>query len=77
LVEKGLNQFSTIKYCDIAPRVGLAPEAAGRDMKTFDIHRARIPTSMFKDIVQDLDIAMNQILSIITMRKLGQGVLLL
>ena len=32
----------------------------GADMKTFDIHRARIPTSMFKDIVMDLQIAMNQ-----------------
>lgn len=29
-------------------------------MKTVDTHRAHIPTSMFKDIVQDLEIAMNQ-----------------
>ena len=29
-------------------------------MKTFEIHRARIPTSMFKEIVNDLDIAMYQ-----------------
>jgi len=29
-------------------------------MKTFEIHRARIPTSMFKEIVGDLDMAMYQ-----------------
>lgn len=29
-------------------------------MKTFEIHRARIPTFLFKEIVEDIDIAMNQ-----------------
>ena len=29
-------------------------------MKTFDIHRARIPTSMFKGIVYDIQTAVNQ-----------------
>ena len=29
-------------------------------MKTFEIHRARIPTCMFKKIVEDVDIAMYQ-----------------
>jgi len=29
-------------------------------MKTFEIRRARIPTSMFKEIVGDLDVTMNQ-----------------
>ena len=33
---------------------------AGTDMKTFDILRARIPTSMFKDIVYDIQIALNE-----------------
>ena len=60
-VEKGLNvSFSKVKYRDIAPRVGLDPTSGGRDMKTFEIHRARIPTSMFKEIVGDLDMAMYQ-----------------
>ena len=60
-VEKGLNiSFSKVKYRDIAPRVGLDPFLGGRDMKTFKIYRARIPTSLFKEIVEDIDIAMNQ-----------------
>ena len=60
-VEKDLNvSFSKVKYRDIAPRVGLVPFLEGRDMKTFEIYRARIPTSLFKEIVEDLDIAMNQ-----------------
>lgn len=61
LVEKGLNvSFSKVKYRDIAPRVGLKFELAGKDMPTFDIHRARIPTSLFKDIIGDLQVIMKQ-----------------
>jgi hypothetical protein len=60
-LEKGLDaSFSKVKYRDIAPRVGLAAGLAGDDMETFDIHRARIPTSMFKAIVEDLEIMMKQ-----------------
>ena len=60
-VEKGLNiSFFKLRYRDIAHRVGLDPTLGGRDMKTFDIHRARIPTSLFKEIVQDLEIVMKQ-----------------
>ena len=29
-------------------------------MQAFDIYRARIPTALFKAIVEDLDIVMNQ-----------------
>jgi len=29
-------------------------------MKMFEIYRARIPSSMFRDIVEDLDVVMNQ-----------------
>ena len=48
LLEKGLNvSFSKVKYNDIAPRVGLDPTSKGDVMGTFDIHRARIPTSLF------------------------------
>ena len=61
ITESGLNvSFSKVKYRDIAPRVGLSPELGGRDMETFEIHRARIPTSLFKEIVQDIEIAMKQ-----------------
>ena len=59
LVDKGLNfSFSKVKYRDIAPRVGLKFELAGNDMQTFDIHRARILSSLFKDIIGDLQVVM-------------------
>jgi hypothetical protein len=58
---KGLNvSFSKVKYREIAPIVGLHPFGMGNDMQTFDIHRARIPTSLFKEIVQDLEVSMKQ-----------------
>ena len=61
LLEKGLDvSFSKVTYRDIAPRVGLDPLLKGNDMQTFDVHRARIPTALFKEIVEDLGIAMNQ-----------------
>ena len=61
LTEKGLNvSFSKVSYHDIAPRVGLESTLAGYDMPTFEIHRARIPTSLFKSIAGDLEIVMNQ-----------------
>ena len=52
--------FSNVKYQQMAPRVGLEPTCAGNDMPTFDVHRARIPTPLFKDIIRDLEIAMKQ-----------------
>jgi hypothetical protein len=39
--------FSKFSYRDIAPRVDLEPLGTGADLKTFDIHRARIPTDIF------------------------------
>jgi len=61
LPEKGLDvSFSKVKYREIAPRIGLDPAARGNDMKTFHIHRARIPTSLFKEIVADLEMTMKQ-----------------
>ena|ERR1700691_1359029 len=61
LVDKGLNvSFSKVKYRDIAPRVGLKFELAGKDMPTFDMHCARIPSSLFKDIIGDLQVIMKQ-----------------
>ena len=60
LTEKGVNvNFSKIRYHDIAPTVGLESTLASYDMPTFEIHRARIPTSLFKLIVGDLEIVMN------------------
>ena len=60
-VEQDLNvSFSKVKYRDIAPRVGLDPNLAAKDMTSFEVFRARIPTSMFEAIVGDLDIIMNQ-----------------
>jgi len=61
LQEKGLDvSFSKVAYRDIAPRVGLDPLLKGNDMQAFDIHRARIPTSLFKAMVEDLGVVMNQ-----------------
>lgn len=61
LQAKGLDvSFSKVHYRDIAPRVGLDPLLKGNDMQAFDIHRARIPTALFKAIVEDLGIVMNQ-----------------
>jgi hypothetical protein len=47
-------------YRDIAPRVGLDSTLSGNDITEFNIYRARIPTALFKAIVEDLDIVMNQ-----------------
>ena len=61
VLEKGLNlSFSNVKYGDIAPRVGLTTELAGNDMPIFHIHRARIPTPLFKDITGDVQVIMKQ-----------------
>jgi hypothetical protein len=61
LVEKGLNvSFSKVKYRDIAPRVDLQPGLQGRDMSTFDIYRARIPNSLFREIISDFQVMMKQ-----------------
>jgi len=61
VTEKGVNlNFSEVSYHYIAPRVGLESTLAGYDMPTFGIHRARIPTYLFKSIVGDLEIVMNQ-----------------
>jgi hypothetical protein len=54
--EKALNvSFSKVKYRDIAPLVGLDPYGAGGDMTTFNLYRARMPTSLFKKIIQNLE----------------------
>ena len=61
LLEKGPDaSFPKVTFRDIAPRVGLDPLLKGNDMETFGVHRARIPTALFKAIVEDLGIVMNQ-----------------
>jgi len=61
LVGKGLNvSFSKVTYLQIAPRVALEPLLKWTDMQTFYIHRARIPTLLFREIVADLQILMYQ-----------------
>ncbi|KAF8806804.1 hypothetical protein BYT27DRAFT_6609038 [Phlegmacium glaucopus] len=60
-LERGLNvSFSRVKYKDIAPRVDLQPDLCGRDMPTFDICRARIPNSLFREIISDIQMMLNQ-----------------
>jgi len=58
---RGLDDtFSTVKYKDIAPFVGLDPEKIFSDAELFDLRRSRIPTDLFKDIVMDMDRLMLQ-----------------
>ncbi|KAK2467391.1 hypothetical protein APHAL10511_000626 [Amanita phalloides] len=57
---QGLYLSFKVKYRDIAARVDLDNTLAGNDMPQFFIHRARIPTRLFKDIVSDLEVIMNQ-----------------
>jgi hypothetical protein len=52
--------FSNVQYEDIAPFVGLQPHLEMSDIKTFSLHRSRIPTELFKSIVQDIDAMMVQ-----------------
>ena len=51
--------FSKVTYA-IAPFVGLNPLRFLRDIRTFEIHRSRIPTHLFKSIVTDMDIILMQ-----------------
>jgi len=61
LQETGLQvSFSKVTYSKVAPFVGLNPTLSFRDVSTFQLHRARIPTSLFKEIVEDMQIAMHQ-----------------
>ncbi|KAF8332067.1 uncharacterized protein EI90DRAFT_3123141 [Cantharellus anzutake] len=52
--------FSKVTYDDVAPLVGLEPWNALKDIGTFEIHRSRIPTDLFKSIVMDIDILLMQ-----------------
>jgi hypothetical protein len=52
--------FSKLKFREIAPRVDLKFELAGKDISTFDIHGVCVPISLFKDTVSDLQVLMKQ-----------------
>lgn len=44
----------------MAPFVGLDPDQMMNDITTFDLYRSRIPTPLFKSIVQDMDVLLSQ-----------------
>jgi hypothetical protein len=48
--------FSKVKYKDIAPKVGLAPNVRGTDIPAFEMFCARLPKSVFSDILVDLQV---------------------
>jgi hypothetical protein len=52
--------FSNVRYEHIAPLVGLDPNFEMDDIGTFDLYRSRIPTALFKSIVQDIDVMLVQ-----------------
>lgn len=60
-IEEGLHvSFSRVKFSDVARFVGLDRHAALRDIDTFELHRSRIPTSLFKVMVTDMDLMLMQ-----------------
>lgn len=52
--------FSKVTYNQMAPFVNLQPNEGLRDIITFELHRSRIPTTLFKSIVQDIDMMLVQ-----------------
>ena len=52
--------FSEVLYENIAPMVGLQSYYKMNDVKPFHLHRSRIPTALFKSIVQDIDVMQMQ-----------------
>jgi hypothetical protein len=60
LEQKLSVSFSRVKYSDIAPRVGLNPIDAGRDIPSFLMRRARLPNSVFHKIIEDVRIFAKQ-----------------
>ena len=52
--------FAKVEYEDIAEFVGLDADGALEDIETFELSRVRIPTSLFRSILEDMDIVMRQ-----------------
>jgi hypothetical protein len=60
-LENGLSvSFSNVQYQGIAPFVGLNPHRNMNDISTFGLYRSRIPTALFRSIVQDMDVLLHQ-----------------
>jgi hypothetical protein len=60
-LEKGLQvNFSKLKYGDIAPFVGLDPSLGCMDAPPFEVKLARLPTQLFRQIVEDIQLVMKQ-----------------
>ena len=51
---------SKVKYCRMAPLVGLDPSQGLQDAPTMKMHRARIPNFLFKRIITDIDVFLMQ-----------------
>lgn len=52
--------FSKVTFQEIAPLAGLDPNGNLRDVTTFEVPRARIPTPWFKEIIGDMHLGINQ-----------------
>ena len=60
-LDQGLDvSFSRVKYRQVAPLVGLDPARRLLDIETFELHRSRIPTDLFKSIIEDMDLMLLQ-----------------
>ncbi|KAK2467434.1 hypothetical protein APHAL10511_000669 [Amanita phalloides] len=61
LLDQSLDvSFSRVKYTQVAPFVGLDPAKRLLDIGTFELHRSRIPTNLFKSIIEDMDLVLMQ-----------------
>jgi hypothetical protein len=50
----------TYAQAPVAPLVGLKPRYNLQVTQTFELHRSRIPTSLFKSIVEEMDVTLMQ-----------------
>jgi len=53
--EDDSSAIENATYMKVAPRVGLDPDRLMEDIGTFEVHRSRLPTSLFETIVMDMD----------------------
>ncbi|KIW22070.1 hypothetical protein, variant [Cladophialophora immunda] len=57
LREKNLDvSFSRVTYGEVAPKLGSLPTLQGEDIPTFEMFRARLPNSLFEEILDDVGI---------------------
>jgi hypothetical protein len=54
------TSLSHIRYSELAPLFDLDPQLHMQDIATFPLHRARIPTVVFEEIIQDMDMMLHQ-----------------